>query len=161
MIFFIFFCFLFPQQQFADGVLAFVGDRIILNSSVLEESFYRAQQNKVNPQDSPDEFRSIFNSVLKEKIQRTVILIAAEEDTSIVVDYDDIKKNLEDRVDFFIKQLGSVEALENEFGLSLPEIKTKYWEEVKEDLLIQSYQLEILCMTFRLIQLLSSQDQEL
>jgi len=134
------FCFVFSQQQLADGVLAVVGDKIILNSSVLEESFFRAQQEGLDPSLNPGLFRDLFSSVLKERIQRAVVVSAAERDTSVSVSYNDIDKNLDIRIDFFINQIGSIEALEREMGLSLEEIKSKYWEEIKEELLISSFQ---------------------
>mgnify|MGYP007063455781 CR=1 FL=1 len=58
-------------------MLAVVGDKIILNSSVLEESFFRAQQEKIDPSLNPNLFREIFSSVLKERIQRAVVVSAA------------------------------------------------------------------------------------
>ena len=121
-------------------MLAVVGDKIILNSSVLEESFFRAQQEGLDPSLNPGLFRDLFSSVLKERIQRAVVVSAAERDTSVSVSYNDIDKNLDIRIDFFINQIGSIEALEREMGLSLEEIKSKYWEEIKEELLISSFQ---------------------
>ena len=82
------------QKQLADGVLAVVGNQTILNSSVMEESFFVAQQKGLSPDKNPVEFREVFNSVLREKIHRAIIVSAAEKDTSIVVSYDDIDLTL-------------------------------------------------------------------
>ena len=140
---FIFSC-LFSQSQLADGVLAQVGGRVILYSSVLEESFFKAQHLKINPQKNPSEFQEIFNSILKTKIYNNVVLIAAEKDSSIVVSPDDISKNLDERINHYINQLGSVEALEKQLGMTKGEIKTKHWEEVRDELLISSFQYGLL-----------------
>ena len=117
-----------------------VGNKIILNSSVLEESFFRAQQEQINPSSEPGLFRDLFTSILKERIQRAVVVSVAEKDTSISVSYNEIDENLNLRIEYFINQVGSVEALEKEMGLSLDEIKSKYWEEIKEELLVSSFQ---------------------
>ena len=106
----------------------------------MEESFFLAQQRDISPQENPFLFRSLFNQVLKEKIHKNLVLIAAEEDTMIVVSEDEVKKHLEDRISFFIKQLGSIESLEKEMGMSVEEIKSRYHDEIEEELFIGAYQ---------------------
>ena len=128
------------QKQLADGVLAVVGNQTILNSSVMEESFFVAQQKGVSPEKNPMEFREVFNSVLREKIHRAIIVSAAEKDTSIVVSYDDIDLTLNERIEYFVSQVGSVENLEKEMGFSLDEIKSRFWGEIKNELLITGFQ---------------------
>lgn len=138
---FCFFSFSFSQQkQLADGVLALVGDRVILNSSVMEESFFLAQQKGISPQENPFQFRALFNKVLKEKIHKNLVLVASEKDTTINITHENIKKNLNDRIDYFVLQLGSVENLEKEMGMSVEEIKSRYHDEIKEELFVGAYQ---------------------
>ena len=119
--------------------MAQVDNHIILYSSVLEESFFEAQRKNINPQTNPVLFKNIFNSLLKEKIHRAVVLSAAEKDSSVSVSYEEVDKNLSERIDYFVSQLGSVEALEKEMGLSLGEIKAQHFEEVREELLVNSF----------------------
>jgi len=121
-----------------------VGGRVVLYSSVLEESFFKAQFLKINPQTNPSEFQEIFNNILKTKIYNHVVLIAAEKDSSIVVSPDDVSKNLDERINHYIDQLGSVEALEEQMGMTKGEIKTKHWVEVRDELLINSFQYNLL-----------------
>ena len=135
--------FIFTQEQLADGVLAQVDNKIILYSSVLEECFFEAQKREINPQESPVLFKNLFNSVLKKKIQRAVVLSVAEKDSLSAVSYEDVDKNLTERIDFFVSQLGSVEALEKEMGLSLGEIKAQHFEEVREELLINNFKFSL------------------
>jgi len=66
-------------------------------------------------------------------------LSAAEKDSSVSVSYEEVDKNLSERIDYFVSQLGSVEALEKEMGLSLGEIKAQHFEEVREELLVNSF----------------------
>ena len=106
----------------------------------MEESFFLAQQKGISPQENPFLFRSLFNRVLKEKIHKALVLIAAEKDTMIVVSESEVKTHLEDRISFFIKQLGSVDSLEKEMGMSVEEIKSRYHDEIEEELFIGAYQ---------------------
>ena len=131
--------FLFCEDELLDGVLAVVGDKHILFSEVLGESRMIAERKGVSPQTSPSSFKQIFDSVLKDKIYLKVVLLSAEKDSIITVSYDEIKTNLDDRISMFSTQLGSVEALELAFGLTLSEIKNQYWETVKEEILIDKF----------------------
>ena len=141
---FLFISFLFSQEELVDGVLAAVGDKHILFSEVLSEARMVAQRKGISPQDSPLLFQELFDSVLKEKIYLKVVLISAESDSLIGVSYDEIKSSLDERIDLFSKQLGSVEALEQAFGLSLGDIKNNYWETVRDELMIEKFRLSLL-----------------
>ena len=131
--------FLFCEDELLDGVLAVVGDKHVLFSEVLGESRMIAERKGISPQSSPSSFKQIFDSVLKDKIYLKVVLLSAEKDSIITVSYDEIKTNLDDRISMFSNQLGSVEALELAFGLTLSEIKNQYWETVKEEILIEKF----------------------
>ena len=106
----------------------------------MEESFFIAQQKGLNPQENPFQFRILFDRVLKEKIHKNLVFIAAEKDTTIEISPEEIKKNLDSRISFFVQQLGSEENLEKEMGMSVEEIKSRYHEEIKEELFIGAYQ---------------------
>ena len=88
-------------------------------------------------------FKSLFNSILKQKIQRAVVLTVAEKDSAVSVSYEEVDKNLSDRIDFFVSQLGSVEALEKEMGLTLGEIKAQHFNEVRDELLINNFKFSL------------------
>ena len=141
---FIFFCFLFSQDELVDGVLAVVGDKHILFSEVLAETRMVAERRGISPQVSPMLFQEVFDSVLKEKIYLKVVLISAEKDSLVVVSYDEIKNSLDERIDLFSKQLGSTEALEGAFGLSLGDIKNQYWETIRDELMIEKFRFSLL-----------------
>ena len=68
----------------------------------MEESFFLAQQKGLSPQENPFQFRVLFNSVLEEKIHKNLVFIAAEKDSSIDISPEEIKKNLDSRIAFFI-----------------------------------------------------------
>ena len=119
--FFFLISFLFPQQEeLVDGVLAVVENKQILFSEVLGEARMIAGRKGINPDTSPFIFQSVFDSVLKEKIQLQVVLAAAERDSLIDVSYEEISKSLDERISLFSTELGSTEELEKAFAMQTP-----------------------------------------
>lgn len=145
MLFILFFSFIFTQQEeLVDGVLAVVENKSILFSEVLGEARMVAEQKGINPQNSPLLFQSVFDSVLNEKINLNVVLVYAEQDSLISVSYEEISRSLDERISMFSSQLGSPEALEEAFGLSLADIKNNYWETVREEIIIEKFKYSLL-----------------
>ena len=145
MLFILFFSFIFTQQEeLVDGVLAVVENKSILFSEVLGEARMVAEQKGINPQNSPLLFQSVFDSVLNEKINLNVVLVYAEQDSLISVSYEEISRSLDERISMFSSQLGSPEALEEAFGLSLADIKNNYWETAREEIIIEKFKYSLL-----------------
>ena len=137
----LFFSSLFSQQteNHVDGVLAVVGDLVVLKSDVFEQSLLLAKQKNINPQKSPLAFERLFKKTLSEKIDRLFVLNAAIQDTSVEVSFDEINLNLEERINSFADVFGSKEALEDTMKMSLSEIKNEYWETVKEEIYVEKF----------------------
>ena len=146
MIFFIFILsFVFSQQEeLVDGILAVVENKNILYSEVLGEARMVAEQKGINPQNSPLLFQSVFDNILNEKINLNVVLVYAEKDSLISVSYEEISRSLDERISMFSSQLGSPEALEEAFGLSLADIKNNYWDTVREEIIIEKFKYSFL-----------------
>ena len=118
--FFYFLCFSlsFSQNPYhLDGVVAVVGNKMILKSDVLDQASLLAKQKNISPSENPLRFERLFESVLQEKIHRLIILSSAEQDTSIVVSYSEINSELDNRIAYFIESFGSDEALEEAMGM--------------------------------------------
>ena len=122
-----------------DGVVAIVGNNVVLKSDVLEQSFMLAKQKNINPQTSPGLFEKVFLSVLDEKINRLVVLAAAANDSLVSVSYEEINATLDERIDGFVSIFGSKEALEDTMGMKINEIKAEYWKTVEEELLVERF----------------------
>ena len=135
---------LVQNSELVDGVLAVVENKHILFSEVLGESRVAAEQKNINPQTSPMLFQSVFEQILKDKINLHVVLAAAEKDSLIDVSYEEISRSLDDRISLFSSQLGSTEKLEEAFGLSLADIKNNYWETVREEIVIEKFRYSLL-----------------
>jgi peptidyl-prolyl cis-trans isomerase SurA len=142
--FFIYFSFLFCQQELVDGVVATVGDKTVLFSEVLSETRMLAEQKKISPQESPLLFQRLFDAILKDKIYLKVVLIEAEKDSLFSVTYEEINSSLNERIEVFTSQVGSKENLEKAFGMSLGDIKNNYWETVREEILIEKFKYSLL-----------------
>ena len=138
----IFFSFSFAQpspNNHVDGIVAIVGDFAVLKSDVFEQALLLAKQKNIAPQKSPLMFERLFKKVLIEKIDRLVVLNAAQKDTSIEVTFDEINSNLEDRISSFSNVFGSEKALEDTMKMSLSEIKSEYWDIVKEEIYVEKF----------------------
>ena len=107
-----------------DRVIAVVGNEIITESDFQYQVQLYARQNQLS-EINPMLVQQIFQSMLTNKI----ILAKAEQD-SIIVTEDEVLKEMDSRVKGLIAQVGSVERLEEVYGMNLPKIKNL----IKDDL---------------------------
>lgn len=112
-----------------DRILAVVGGHPILQSDV--ESTY-IQNQAVGVRLEGDEKCSILEDMMISKL----LLDQAELDSIEKTDRE-VEAALQARLDYFINQAGSVEAIEEYFKKSMPEIKKDFFEDVKEQLLTE------------------------
>ena len=134
--FFIGLSFLFNQDHI-DGIIAIVGDNVVLKSDILEQTALLARQKNINPQKSPLAFERLFTNTLEKKINSLVVLSVAKQDSFISVSFEDINNNIDERIRVFVDLFGSEEALEDTMKLSIKEIKTEFWSVVEEELFIE------------------------
>ena len=127
------------SQEVIDGIVAIVGEDIILKSELLQTAQGFALQMGVNPRTDTDEFMRIKENVLQNMINEKIMLIKAEEDT-ITVDDQQVEAALEERIQALIQQAGSAERVESYFGAPIRKIKRDYREDVREYLIVQRVQ---------------------
>jgi len=139
-ILFVFVAFSFSQPQLLDGVVAVVGNRVVLFSEVKEESDMVARERSV-PLGS-FAYEKIFRGVLDKNINNKVILNFAKEDSLLEVPYQEIKSLLDERVGYYVQQFGSEGEFEKAVGLSVLEMKEKHWKTIEEELLVEKYKLK-------------------
>jgi peptidyl-prolyl cis-trans isomerase SurA len=144
----IIFCawFLFPWlicrlhgQEPIDGIVAVVGDQIILKSEIQQMAQFYAFQMGINPVEQKDKFHALKNEILQNLIDDRILLVKANEDT-ITVDDQKVEAELENRIQAMIQQLGSKEKLEAQFGAPIKKIKRDNREEVKKMLIVRELQ---------------------
>jgi peptidyl-prolyl cis-trans isomerase SurA len=142
-LFFIFCLFIYPVQgqEVLDGIVAIVGDQIILRTELLQTTQGFALQMGINPVNQAEEIEKLKKDVLKNLVNEKVLLIKAKEDT-ITVEDQQVETALEARIDNLVQQLGSKEKVEAYFGIPIKKIKRDYREDVREQLTIQTLQQE-------------------
>jgi len=125
-----------PKGSMVDGVIAIVGDKIILKSEVEAEyaNYLQQEGNKPDPQAKC----RVVDQLLTSKL----MLRQAELD-SLEVSDEEIDQQLDRRVRYFISMIGGAEKLEEFYGKSIPEIKDEFRVNIREQILTQKMQEKI------------------
>ncbi len=122
------------QPVMIDRVVGIVGDFTILQSEV-ENQFLQYRAEQVN-------FPDMRCFILKDFLEQKLLLNQAKID-SIEVSESTVELQLDQRLRFFISQIGSEEEMENYFGKSMLEIKEDLREVMREQLITQQMQAQI------------------
>jgi len=122
------------KAQVIDEIVAVIGNEIILYSDV------QIQKNQIKAQG----FRGSLDDcqVLEEILFEKLMLNQAKVDSLEVTD-DMVQGQLNRRMEVFIRQIGSVEALEEYYGKSMGEIREDFFDVLKDQLLVQRMESEI------------------
>jgi len=126
-------------QEVLDGVVAIVGDEIILRTDVIQNAQQIAMRMNFSPVSNPERFQNLMKDVLRNMIDEKVLLAKAKDDTITVSDQR-VEQELENRIQSFIQQLGSAERVEQYFGKPVSRIKREYRDDIKKQLIVQTYQ---------------------
>ena len=137
------FCVVFSQNTLIDGVVAVVGNKTILSSELeasmeelgknfFGESFSFSQMNK-------KELSVFKKDVLDLLVGNKLLLLSAEQDSSISISYNQINSFLDENIQSVIDLdfNGSFSAFEESVGFSVVEYKSSKWEEAQEMLLTE------------------------
>lgn len=127
------------SQEVIDGVVAVVGDEIVLKSELEQMAQYYALQMGLRPLEQKSEYNKLTREILQNLIDERVLLAKAKEDT-ITVEDQKVDAELENYAQRMIQQLGSVEKVEAQFGAPLKKIKRDNREEVKKRLIVGKLQ---------------------
>lgn len=135
----LFLCFVFlgvtskcQESKVIDGVVAVVGDKILMHSEVeTEMNSLKAQGTIIN-----DKVRC---KVIEGFLLQKLLLHQAELD-SVVVTEDQLEGEMDLRMNYFISQMGSEKQMEQYFKKSIVEIKEELRESVKDQLVVRMMQ---------------------
>lgn len=127
---------LFSQAQHADGILAVVGEKIILRSDLEIE---KAQMFRGN---GPIDTQEIVCAVLKKQIAKKLMLNQAEIDSLPLTD-ERIDAEIDNRLRSYVQQIGSEAELEKYIGKTLAEYREEIRPKMREQLLIQEMENKI------------------
>lgn len=125
-----------PVQRQADGIIAKVGNNIILRSD-LEFSYlqYLAQTKQQPSQDLKCE---ILSSLVQDKL-----LVARAEIDSVTVSEGEVAYELENRINYLAGQVGGVDKLEAYYKKSAKQLKDELRRSVRDMLVMQEMQKKI------------------
>lgn len=123
------------KKVVADKVVAVVGDRVILQSDIRTSLQDAERQGATLP---PNAFCMLMDQALVSK----VLMLQAEKDSLPVTD-EDVEAELDQRIRYFIRELGSKEELERVAGKTVYQIKDDARESVRERKLAEAMQQKI------------------
>ena len=126
-----------PAQQpvTVDGIVAVVGNEIILVSDLTTLLYQYSLQTNQNVFNDPQLMSKMQNQLLKRMIDEKVLLIKAEEDT-ITADDERVEQTVDQQISGFLQQAGSQEALEKAYGMPLAKIKKEFRSQVANRMVI-------------------------
>ncbi len=137
------FCFPLRAQQgptlppkYADGILAVVGEKIVMFSDFETEKVQLARGQVL-----PDS-QQLFCFLLEQLVVRKLMLSQAEID-SLPLDDDRVEAEIDNRIRNFQRQAGSLADLERYLGKSILEFKDEIRPKMREQLLAQEMQSKI------------------
>jgi peptidyl-prolyl cis-trans isomerase SurA len=122
------------QPAVLDEIIGIVGNEIILHSDV------QIQKNQLKMQGMVQNISDC--AVLEEILFEKILLNQAKVD-SIEVSNDMVNGELDKRIDMFVRQIGSVKALEEYYAKSVGEIREEFFDMLKDQLLVQRMESEI------------------
>lgn len=120
--------------QTIDEIVSVVGNEIILYSDV------QIQKNQLKAQGYQGTLTDC--QVLEEILFEKLLLNQAKVDSLEVTD-DMVQGQLDRRIEVFVRQIGSVEALEDYYGKSIAEIREEFFDILKDQLLVQQMESKI------------------
>lgn len=137
----IFFLLLFPaaavaQPQLIDKIVAVVGDEAILHSDIQSAILEMSQGKTTN---APKEQQC---AILEDLLYQKLLLNQSRID-SIEVSDAEVNMQVERRINYFISMFGSTEQFEQYYGKTTAQMKSEYFDLIKDQLLVQKMQREI------------------
>jgi peptidyl-prolyl cis-trans isomerase SurA len=121
------------NAQVVDRIIAKVDNYILLESEL--EAAYVQYKNSVEGVEPEDLKCRVFETLLINKV-----LVAKAEIDSVVIDKAQIDSELDRRMQYFIRQIGSQEKLEEYYQKSVEELKQDLRPQIKEQLLTEKMQ---------------------
>ncbi|MFT7031847.1 MAG: peptidyl-prolyl cis-trans isomerase SurA [Cyclobacteriaceae bacterium] len=123
------------QGVLIDKIVAKVDDYIVLKSE-LEKAYLeflsRGQVSQGNAK-----------CQMLESLVINKLMVAKAEIDSVLVPREQVEQNIDQRMQYIISQIGSVEALEEYYGKTMDQFRQELFEQIEEQLIVQKMQGEI------------------
>ncbi|CAN5723631.1 peptidylprolyl isomerase [soil metagenome] len=124
-----------PTRNVLDKIIVKVDNQIVLQSEL--EQFYM-QQVAAGAPESPDMRCDLLRSIVQEKL----LLARAEVDSVVVADMM-VNAELDQRMNYFIAQIGSVQRLEEYYNKSIGDLKNDLRRQIKDQMVAEKMREEI------------------
>jgi len=121
--------------QRLDGIVAVVGDEIVLVSDIQERVIQAQMEGRMVTEDNEC---GLLESMLFEKL----LLHNARLDSLEATDAE-VMSEIDRRLTYYLQMFGTIEAFEAEYGKSVAEWKAEFQDPVREQILAQKMQAEI------------------
>lgn len=131
-----------PAGQVVDGIVAVVGDSVILRSDLEEEALRIAAASGRALPDDPRELQQLYEHALEARINELLLLQAAARDTLVDVTDDEIRNAVERQIAEQRRALGGDAALSRalaESGLTLSQYREMLTEQFRRQAMIERY----------------------
>ena len=125
--------FILPQETL-DRIVAVVDNEIILQSELAFQLNIFAAQRGINP-DTEGLKKQILNSMIDDKL-----VYAQSELDSIVITDEEITQRIDYQIEVFQQQYGSVQRIEEMYGMSIERIRRELRDDVRKNLMVQRMQ---------------------
>lgn len=129
--------------QNIDGVAAIVDNNLVLVSDINQSLAMAVFQNNWDPSKDLEKINNLKSQITQNFIDRKVILSKALLD-SIVVEDKEVDRALDQQMGNMISQAGGEEQAEKALGQPLRVFKREYWYDVKDMLITQKYQQQLI-----------------
>jgi len=124
------------QDKTVDQIVAIVGNNIVLKSDIED----RYMQNKAQGITSDGDMKC---EILEDFLVEKLLVAEAELDTTIEVTDSQINESMDQRIQYFIKNMGSEKAVEEYFREPMAKIKMNLSEVIKNQILTSKMQTKI------------------
>lgn len=122
-------------QLLVDGIIGVVGDEIILRSDL--------ENQKIQAKAQGVQLGGNVDCVVMEDLLYEKLLLHQGGIDSVEVSEAQIQSELDKRINVFIEQIGSREKLEEYYGKSISEIKSEFYDVLKNQMIVRNVQYEI------------------
>ena len=126
-------------QSQVDGVVAIVGENVILQSEVYQNAQLLAMQDNVDISKTPYLLNSYVDQSLDALIQQYVIFEYAKDDTLVSISEEDVNTALDQQISSMVSRAGSENALEEALGQSVRAFRKDYYQDLYKLMLIDRY----------------------
>lgn len=128
-------------SEFVDGIVAIVGDSVVLRSDLDEEVFRILAQTGNTLPDDPAEVDRLYENAIEAKVNEMLLLQAAERDSAVVPD-DAVRQQVEQEITERRRAFGGRRAFEQaleEQGLTLDSYREELFDAVRRQGVIESF----------------------